>query len=250
MGFTARLAGVTVRAPRGAHGSRGAGAGAEGACTPEEDRTQTRAGIAVGIAERMGKLRPEAGGASRRSQVCLQPPARPSPRPEVLTGPRVGAGGAATASGLCARRKVAREEQDAPPPEGSGRDGASGAGCNGSRRARTSARGGAGPGAGPQPSLHSRRGPGHAAPARPAERPARLPITDAFANHGAPRRAASDSSPAQPGRRAPGGRVRPAHGESFRADSGHGPAPSWPRPAPALAPPARRLVAGRSWAPP
>lgn len=149
----------------------GPGLGRRGRASPEEDRTQARAGIAVGVAERAGPGPPqllghlqghwdrppnrsdgetEARGGRRLSALLgLSPaPLVAIPRPEVLTGPQVGARGAATPSGLGARRKVSREEPDSPRPEGKNHHRAGGAAAMGAGERRPRRREGRGRGRG------------------------------------------------------------------------------------------------------
>lgn len=87
-------------------------------------------------------------------------------------------------------------------------------------------RGRGGEGAGLPTALHSGRGWEDAAPARPSERPACLPITAHLRQSRPASQAVVPWSPA--GQRAAGG---VSNSESFRADSGLGPAP------PAVSPP-------------
>ena len=72
-------------------------------------------------------------------------------------------------------------------------------------------------GEGPQAVLHSRRGPEDAAPTRPAERPVCLPITLHLRQSQSASAATAYGPTARPSSRS---RVRPAHCESFRANSG------------------------------
>lgn len=85
---------------------------------------------------------------------------------------------------------------------------------------RGEGRGLGGAGAGPQAVLHSRRGPEDAAPTRPAERPVCLPITPHLRQSQSASAATAYGPMALPSLRTPGGRVWPAHCESFRANSG------------------------------
>lgn len=92
----------------------------------------------------------EARGGRRLSALLgLSPaPLVAIPRPEVLTGPQVGARGAATPSGLGARRKVSREEPDSPRPEGKNHHRAGGAAAMGAGERRPRRREGRGRGRG------------------------------------------------------------------------------------------------------
>ena len=88
------------------------------------------------------------------------------------------------------------------------------------KQQRGEGRGLGGAWAGPQAVLHSRRGPEDAAPTRPAERPVCLPITLHLRQSQSASAATAYGPTARPSSRSPGGRVRPAHCESFRANSG------------------------------